>query len=116
MLQLCLFPGQEATNASGSTVLFGYFICLFLNLTVNSKYVLRAGSVLSRTKNTVAKKINRKHNMEVFIHCSYREILASSGWLFFQKIKVEFYCEEKEGSSSTAAGLFRLLLLISAVE
>lgn len=62
-LQLCLFPGQEATNVSGSTVLFGYFICLFLNLTVNSKYVLKAGSVLSRTKNTIAKKINRKHNM-----------------------------------------------------
>lgn len=62
-LQLCLFPGQEARNASGSTVLFGYFVCLFLNLTMNSKYVLRAGSVLSRTKNIVAKKINRKHNM-----------------------------------------------------
>lgn len=62
-LQLCLFLGQEATNVSEIAVLFGYFICLFLNLTVNSKYVLRAGSVLTRTKNTVTKKINKKHNM-----------------------------------------------------
>ena len=62
-LQLWLFPGLEATNAAGSTGAFGYFICLFLKLTVNSKYVLRVGSVLSRTKYTLAKKISRKHNM-----------------------------------------------------
>lgn len=43
--------------------MFGYFDCLFLNLTVNSKYILRTGSALSRIKYTVAKKINRKHKM-----------------------------------------------------
>lgn len=48
------------------------FQCLFLNLTWNSEHILKTGTVLCVTKYTElcknAKKINRKHNMQVFTH------------------------------------------------